>query len=90
MFFLKADGYINQKTGEVVHDLYTVDAPASHDLFWQQLCMGDSSMPEAVPTRLSGLHRKVSLPVKLDQLQTSPYDPLRYKDDQTRYYGAVG
>ena len=27
MFFLKADGYINQKTGEVVHDLYTVDAP---------------------------------------------------------------
>ena len=32
MFFLKADGYINQKTGEVVHDLYTVDAPASHDL----------------------------------------------------------
>ena len=84
MFFLKADGYINQKTGEVVHDLYTVDAPASHDR------MGDSSMPEAVPTRLSGLHRKVSLPVKLDQLQTSPYDPLRYKDDQTRYYGAVG
>ena len=79
MFFLKADGYINQKTGEVVHDLYTVDAPASHD-----------PMPEAVPTRLSGLHRKVSLPVKLDQLQTSPYDPLRYKDDQTRYYGAVG
>ena len=42
MFFLKADGYINQKTGQVVHDLYTVDAPASHDHYYRSSYFGSN------------------------------------------------
>ena len=42
MFFLKADGYINQKTGEVVHDLYTVEAPASHDRYYKSSYFGSN------------------------------------------------
>lgn len=42
MFFLKADGYINQKTGEIVHDLYTVEAPASHDRYYKSSYFGSN------------------------------------------------
>lgn len=64
MFFLKADGYINQKTGEVVHDLYTVEAPASHDRYykssyfgsnfiWVTLCACSSSSKSLQPSSQS-------------------------------------